>query len=272
VSSLLCGLAWSTPVLIGARVLQGASAAAMSPQVVTLIQLTFEGRARARALAWWATVISLGVVVGQVAGGALVSANVAGTSWRPIFLVNIPIGVAALLCGGRVLPDARAEAPRRPDLAGVALLSACVALLIVPLAFGRAAHWAAWVWLLLAAGLAAGVAALWHMGRLQRRGGDPVSDLSLFRHLPLALGLAAVCGMSVAYGGFLFTLTLHLQGELGFSAVRSGLTFSPYALGFAVVSLSVPRLRPARASVAILSGLAVMALAYGATALFARDG
>lgn len=271
-ASLLCGLAWSPAVLIAGRAIQGASAAAMTPQVLTLIQLTYAGKARARALAWWATVLSVGAVVGQIAGGALVSANLAGSSWRGVFLVNIPVGVTLLVVSPSVLPRRVPTATRRLDLAGVGLLCALLVEVFVALAFGREAGWAPWVWALLVVSVPTGAGAVWHLRRLARRGGDPVIDLALFHNSSLVLGLLAVCAVMIAYGGFLFTLTLYLQRALGHTPLRSGLTFGPFAVGFAVTSLGVPRLRPTVARTIILAGAAILAGSYAALGVAAWNG
>src|SRR4051794_34872468 len=115
-ASLACGAAPTAVVLVLARTVQGAAAAAMTPQVMTMLQLTFSGPLRARALAYWATVISCGAVAGQVAGGALVSLDVARLGWRPVFLVNVPIGVGLFLLGRRVLPIAGGADAQTMDL------------------------------------------------------------------------------------------------------------------------------------------------------------
>jgi EmrB/QacA subfamily drug resistance transporter len=270
-ASLLCGLAWSEEVLIGARVLQAAGAAAMSPQVVTVIQLRFADAARAKALALFAIVISFGAVAGQVLGGALVTVDLLGTSWRPVFLVNVPVGVALLAAGPRLLPVTRG-ARRGLDLGGVALLSAVVLLVIVPLVFGHEADWAPWTFACLAASVPAGALLVAHLARRRTAGGDPLVDLRLLRRPPLTLAVLSVCAVVVAYGGFLFTMTLHLQGGLGRSALSSGLTFAPYALGFAVVSLLMAGVGPGRARVLTPLGLAITALAYLGLGLAARQG
>src|SRR3954467_4225131 len=109
----------------------------MSPQVMSGLELAFHPPARARALALNATIVRAGVVVGLVLGGALVSADLLGTSWRPVFLVNVPVGVALLVVGRRVRPDTRRPVTRRLDLPGAALLSATVALVVIPLVFGH---------------------------------------------------------------------------------------------------------------------------------------
>jgi EmrB/QacA subfamily drug resistance transporter len=271
-TSLVCGLAWSPEVLVAARILQGASGAAMTPQVVTVIQLWFTGESRARALALYATVICAGAVVGQIVGGALVSADIAGSSWRPVFLVNVPVGIALMALGPRFLPHTRSDKRRPLDPVGVALLTDFVVLLMVPLVFGHQAHWATWVWVCLAAALPTGLALVLHLQREQRRGGDPLIDLCLLRHAPVSLGLTAVAAQMVAYGGFLFALTLHLQGGLGESPLRSGLTFGPYALGFAVTSLAAPMLPPRLVRRVATIGLAAMAAGYADLGLAADGG
>jgi EmrB/QacA subfamily drug resistance transporter len=271
-TSLLCGLAWSPEVLVAARVLQGASGAMMTPQVVTVIQLWYAAEARARALALYATVICAGAVVGQILGGALVSADIAGSSWRPVFLVNVPVGLALLVVGPRVLPQTRAERSRKLDPLGVALLTGFILLVMVPLVFGHQAGWASWTWASLAAAVPAGVALVLHLRREQMHGGDPLIDLGLLRRAPVALGLTSVAAQMVAYGGFLFALTLHLQGGLGESPLRSGLTFGPYALGFAVTSLAAPMLPPQLVRRVAAGGLVAMALGYFDLALLANSG
>jgi MFS family permease len=271
-TSLLCGLAWSPEVLVVSRVLQGVSGALMTPQVVTVIQLWFKDEARARALALYATVICAGAVAGQIVGGALVSADIAGSSWRPVFLVNVPVGLVLMVLGPRFLPDTRSDNPRRLDLVGVALLTDFVVLVMVPLVFGHQAHWAWWTWASLVAAVPTGAALVAHLRREQRRGGDPLIDLRLLRRAPVALGLTSVAAQMVAYGGFLFALTLHLQGGLGESPLRSGLTFGPYALGFAVTSLAAPMLPAKLVRRVAAGGLGAMAVGYAELGLAANGG
>jgi EmrB/QacA subfamily drug resistance transporter len=258
VSSLACGLAWSPEALIGARLLQGASAAAMSPQVMSVIQIAFEGPARARALALNATIVAAGVVVGLVLGGALVSADLLGTSWRPVFLVNVPVGAVLLVVGARVLPHTRSPVARRLDLPGAALLSAAVALVVIPLVFGHEAGWAWWTFACLAAALPVGVVLVRHL----RRTADPVLDLSLLGRAAFARGTVALSAQMVAYGGFLFSLTLFLQDRMGYSALECGLVFAPYAIGFALMSLAAPGLPEATLRRLMPLGLAACAAAY----------
>jgi MFS family permease len=179
-ASLGCGLAPDPAVLIVARVVQGAGAGLMFPQTLTGIQLHFAGPDRVRAIGRYALALSAGAVSGQILGGLLVSANVAGLGWRAVFLVNVPIGVLAVVAALRFLPADARSVRSRLDLAGVALLSVSVLLLVLPLTLGRSAGWPAWAWACLAASLPAGMAFLAVQDGVARRGGTPLVNLHLF--------------------------------------------------------------------------------------------
>src|SRR5437879_12754888 len=111
-ASFACGIAPASQVLIGVRAIQGAGAALMVPQVFSLIQRNFTGPARAQALSAWAASLALGGIVGQVLGGVLVSADLLGTGWRPVFLVNVLTGLVLLIASFRFLPLDRPERSR----------------------------------------------------------------------------------------------------------------------------------------------------------------
>jgi MFS family permease len=272
VMSLLAGLAWTTPVLIAARIGQGVAAAAMGPQVMTVIQLQYRGAARMKAMALLATVVSAGVVAGQVAGGLLVDLDLLGTSWRPVFLINVPVGLALLAVGPRLLPVTKRPSGRRMDWLGVALMTGVIALVMVPLVFGHEVGWAWWTWACLAAAVPTAVALGVHLRRVLARGEAPVADVRLLAAPRFGLGMAATTAVMIAYGGFLFTLTLHLQEGLGDSPLRSGLTFAPYAAGFAVTSLLVPALAPSIGRLLAPLGLALSAAGYLALGLASGGG
>lgn len=166
VASLACGLSQGTGELIAFRLLQGAGSALLIPQVLSLIQRNFTGEARTRALGAYSAVLAIGAAAGQVLGGILVSADLFGTGWRPVFLVNVPVGVALLVVAGRVLPrdggggagrggetaeertgEAATERARGLDLPGLVLLGAAVSLFTVPLVLGQEKGWPLWSWL-----------------------------------------------------------------------------------------------------------------------------
>lgn len=169
ITSLLCGLAPSIEFLVAARVAQGASAAFMVPQVLSTIQATMAGSQRARALGAYGATAGLSMVIGQLLGGALVSADLSGTGWRPSFLVNVPVAAVGLVLAARLVPETRSSDPARVDLQGTLLLGAAVPALLLPLMEGRSAGWPAWMpgsarWFRLPPVTRAGA------GRLRRRG------------------------------------------------------------------------------------------------------
>ncbi|MEU1408467.1 MFS transporter [Streptomyces sp. NPDC005728] len=240
-ASLACGLARGPAELIVFRLVQGAGAALMIPQVLSLIQRTFTGEARARALGAYSAVLAIGAAAGQVAGGVLVSADLFGTGWRPVFLVNVPVGLLLLVLGRRVLPAGRAaesERLRALDLPGLVLLGAAVSLVTVPLVLGQEEDWPLWSWLSLAASAVLFAAFCGHESRLSRRGGAPLIALRVLRHPGIGLAVFRLLAVMSVNAGFLFALTLHVQGGLGYSALRAGLSFAPTAVVFGVVSLT----------------------------------
>ncbi|MFE2014883.1 MFS transporter [Streptomyces sp. NPDC059491] len=276
-ASLACGLAAGTGQLIAFRLVQGAGSALMIPQVLSLIQRNFTGERRVRALSAYAAVLATGAAAGQVVGGVLVSADLLGTGWRPVFLVNVPIGLVLLVLGARVLPRDAHGTPTRAralDLPGLLLLAAAVSLLTVPLVLGQEQDWPLWSWLSLGGSLVFLAVFGGYESGLARRGGAPLIAPRVLR-IP-GMG-RAVLWITVAMGvnaGFLFTLTLHLQGGLGHSALRAGLTFGPAAVVFGAVGLTwrrcPPRLRralvPGGFLLAAVSALAVGGLLHDGTA------
>ena len=235
-ASLACGLAPGTGALIGARIAQGACAAVMVPQVLTGIQMSFDGRARARALSVLVLAMSGSAVVGQALGGPLIAADVLGSGWRSIFWVNVPVGVAALAGAAVLLPRARRGGAAPLDLPGVGLLTVAMALLVTPLAFGREQGWPAWTWVSLGASLAAFAAFTGFEGRLAARGGDPVINLRLLARPAVAWELTANFARTSTYFAMLFVLAQYLQQGLGRSATYSGLILVSWVAAFGVAA------------------------------------
>jgi MFS family permease len=274
-ASLACGLAQGPTGLIVFRLAQGAGSALMIPQVLSLIQRTFTGEARARALGVYSAVLATGAAAGQVLGGVLVSADLLGTSWRPVFLVNVPVGAVLLAVGRRVLPAGEAAERWRArglDLPGLVLLGAAVSLLTVPLVLGQEEDWPLWSWLSMAAAVVLFALFCGYESRLARRGGAPLISLRVLRHPGMSLAVVRLLAVMAVNAGFLFTLTLHIQGGLGYSALRAGLGFAPTAVVFGLVGLTwrrwpaswQPRLAPA--------GFALTALSVAGVGLALRDG
>lgn len=274
-SSLACGLAAGSGGLIAFRLVQGGGAALMIPQVLSLIQRNFTGEGRARALGAYSAVLATGAAAGQVVGGVLVSADLFGTSWRPVFLVNVPVGLALLVLGAKVLPrdrrDVRARA-RALDLPGLVLLAAAVSLLTVPLVLGQEQDWPFWSWVSLAVAVLVFSAFCVYESRLARRGGAPLIAPRVLRVPGMGRAVLRILLVMGVNAGFLFTLTLHIQGGLGYSALRAGLTFAPTAAVFGVIGLTWRRWPGPLQKVLVPGGFLLTALSAGAMGWLLRDG
>jgi MFS family permease len=261
-ASLACGLAPSSGSLIGFRFVQGAGAALMTPQVMSIIQQSFTGAARARALGLFTAVVAGGVVVGQAAGGLLVSADIAGSGWRPVFLLNVPIGVLLLTAGPRALPADHNRRAEPLDLPGLLVLSPAVLLVVLPLILGHDEGWPTWC----VASIVAGVALFGCFVVVERgvaaRGRRPLISTRVLR-APGLLPSAVVLVLAPAtWGAFLFTTTLHLQGDLRMTPLHSGLAFVPCVAGFALVSLTWQRLPAGWHRWLVPAGFTLAAVAY----------
>ncbi|MCK9893530.1 MFS transporter [Frankia sp. AgB32] len=173
-TSAVCGVAPQTGTLIASRFLQGASAALMTPQVMSLIQRNFAGPALARALGYFAAVIAGGVVVGEAAGGLLVSADLFDTGWRAVFLVNVPIGLLLFVAAPRVLPRDEARHGPSLDAPGLFVLSATVLLFVLPLVLGHDLGWPAWAFASLAASVVLAVVFVVVERQVSAAGGRPL--------------------------------------------------------------------------------------------------
>jgi MFS family permease len=293
-ASLACGLAMDSGVLIAARCVQGAAAAVMVPQIMSVIQMRFEGAARATALSAWGVVLATGAVVGVILGGILVSADLLGATWRPVFLVNVPFGVLLAVLVPRVvpadLPRARLSWPpapgdgsaaalpppgpgsRRLDLRGLAIAGPAVCLIVLPLVLGRELGWPAWTLGCVAAGLLLAGAFAGYERAVAARGGDPLLNLGVLRAPGLAAGLGTLLAVMAGYGGFLFVFTLHLQAGLGQSALRAGLSYIPMAGMFGLVGYFWRRLPARLHPVLVPSGLVLVGVAYLGVAVAVRGG
>ncbi len=241
-SSLACGLAPSAIALVAGRIAQGASAALMVPQVLATIQAATTGDRRARALGRYGATGGLAAVLGQVLGGLLVSANIDGTTWRPIFLVNVPIGLAGLVLAKRYVPDTRHGNPARVDTLGTTLLGVTVLAVLIPLTEGSSLRWPAWTIALLAlapfAAIAFGVAQI----RTERAGRTPLVPPSLLRHASMRRGLLLALPFFAGFGAFMFCYALLVQQGLHDSALKAGVGLVPMAVTFLIASLSTSRL------------------------------
>ncbi len=259
-ASVGCGVAAHPVELVVARLAQGFGAALMVPQVLALITALFPPAERHRALAWFGVTIGLGSIAGQVLGGALVQVDLFGWGWRTIFFVNVPIGIATIVLGNRLLPANRSSARPALDPLGVVAVTGALGLALVPLTLGRSEGWPLWLIVLLCLSVPAFALAVRYETALARRGGQPVLDVSLFHARSFAAGVAVNMGAFAYFGSVLLGLTLFLQLGLGLSALDAGLSFAPLGVGFALTSL-LTRPLIARYGARVVSYGIVLALA-----------
>ncbi len=223
-ASLLCGVAGSVGALLAGRILQGLGAALAVPQILATIHVSLHGKAHARALALYGSLGGIAFVIGQVLGGSLVSANIGGSGWRSVFLINLPFCLLSLACL-RAVPETRAARRMPPDLAGAGLLGLFLACLLLPLALGPSLHWPPACLAVLAACLPLLVALarveLWQ----ERRGRTPLLPPALLRLPSVRFALLVGGVFFTCWSGFMFVLALTLQTGAGLSPLQSGNAF-----------------------------------------------
>src|SRR5262249_42308578 len=263
-TSLICGLATTPAVLIAARVTQGISAAVLFPQVLSWMRITFVDPAeRARAFAALGLTQGLGSVAGQIVGGVLVGADLWG--WRPIFLINVPIGLLALVLAWRVLDESRADA-QKLDLAGAALSAIALSFLLYPLIEGRESGWPTWMLAMLVLSVPAMLLFVDHQHLKTRNEDAPLMDTRLFRKPAFVLGVAALFLLCTILLSFFTILAFVLQAGLGLNPLSAALTFLPFAATYVIASHVAGRF-PAHARTMLLVGGVALTASYGAMAL-----
>lgn len=229
-ASAACGTAQSVEMLILWRVIQGAMAGVMNPQITAVIQLAFPPRERGQAFGIYGSVIGIATAMGPLVGGLLIAANINGLEWEPIFLINIPIGIIATIMALRILKQTYGRGGSL-DFVGIALISAAVLLLTVPLIEGRPEGWPLWTWLSMAASIAIlPVFAGWERRRIGS-GQSPLVDVRLFRNRAFTAGMGIALTYFGGFVGIFFVASLLIQNGFGHSALYSGLTVMPFSLG-----------------------------------------
>jgi len=266
-TSLWCGLAQSGPELIAARLAQGATAALMVPQVLATLHLLFTDESRGRAFGIYGVVLGLAGAAGFALGGVLVTLDLGGLGWRVVFFVNVPFGLFIIVAALRIMPSV----PRRPgtrlDIPGAIVLFAGLLCLIGPLLFGHDVHWAPWVWLVMAAGVAI-VAAFPGLERaVARRGGMPLIDLALLADAAFMRGLCAAFFFFCANLSFYLVMTMFMQTALRIPPIYAGLVFVPLALTFVVASRHSAARARHRGTLVLIEGCAIQIAGLAALVL-----
>ncbi|WP_074769925.1 MFS transporter [Magnetospirillum fulvum] len=222
VASMLCGLATSLVPMLAGRLLQGAFGALLMPQILATIHATMHGSRHSRAVGIYTAVAGLSVVIGQVVGGWLVSADLFGLGWRLGFFVNLPVCILVVGFGLALIPETQGAGAPSMDAAGMVLFALFLLCLLLPVSLGS--DWPMMRWLIV--GLAPVGIALWRVeSRREAEGGTPLLPPSLMR-APMAMtGFLAEAAVTFCYASYLFVTALCLQSEIDFSPLRSGESF-----------------------------------------------
>ncbi|MCB0895419.1 MAG: MFS transporter [Nocardioides sp.] len=260
-SSALCGVAPDTTTLLVARLVQGAAAAAIGPTVLSLIGDVYDGPQRVRALGAYATVMGVAAASGQLVGGLLIHLDIAGSGWRAIFLVNVPVGLAALAAAPRLLPDTRIATAPRVDPAEALLVVGALTALVLPLVEGQRQGWPLWTWACLAGAVVLADLA-WLRGRsLRRRGVTPLVDPVPLRTRPVGVGTLGQALLFTGMAAYFLVLALYLQDGRGLGPLASGAVFTVVAASYMVGTSRAPALLARLGARATVAG---SALVFGA--------
>ncbi|MET9916873.1 MFS transporter [Streptomyces sp. NPDC006435] len=244
-ASALCGFAASPEMLVASRILQGGTAALMVPQVLSIVHATFPAHERGKVFGLFGAIVGLGAVSGPLLGALLTEWNIAGLEWRPIFLINLPVGIVGLVLGRKFITESKAPKALRLDLIGVALVTLGMLMLIYPLTRGRELGWPLWGYVSMAGSLLVFLALVVFERAKARKDGSPLVELSLFRVKSFAAGIAVQLTFGVGLGIFFLVWTLYMQMGLGWSELRAGVTGVPFSVAVSFAAgISVQKLVP----------------------------
>jgi EmrB/QacA subfamily drug resistance transporter len=271
IASLISGLAWNTDVLIAARLLQGGMAALMVPQVMSLMQVMFKPHERGGVMGLFGALAGVAASLGPVIGGLLIHANIAGLDWRPIFLINIPVGIFAIVAGYRYLPDGKSPHPLRLDMWGTFIVIIALFLLVFPLIQGRDLGWPAWTFGMMIASLPVMALFAWWLKYKENKDHSPLVTPSLFKTKTFVTGLIVNLVFQGAMIGFFLPFTLLIQLGLGYEVIKAALTGIPTAIGISLaIGLLGQKLIPKLGRYALSLGTVVMAAGLLTTYLFVQ--
>ncbi|MFF7950707.1 MFS transporter [Streptomyces griseorubiginosus] len=259
-ASALCGFAANPEMLVAARILQGGMAAMMVPQVLSIVHATFPAHERGKVFGLFGAVVGLGAVSGPLLGALLTEWNLFGLEWRPIFLINLPVGIAGLVLGSRFITESKAPRALKLDLVGVAMVVLGLLMLLYPLTRGEELDWPLWGYVSMVGAPLVFAALVAYERRKAARDGSPLVELSLFKVKSFAAGIAVQTVFGVGLGIFFLVWTLYMQTGLGWTPLRAGLTGVPFSLAVSTAAgLSVQQLVPRFGRKVLQAGALLMA-------------
>ncbi|MFE3036032.1 MFS transporter [Streptomyces canus] len=260
-ASALCGFAANPDMLVAARILQGGMAAMMVPQVLSIVHATFPAHERGKVFGLFGAVVGLGAVSGPLLGALLTEWNLFGLEWRPIFLINLPVGIMGLVLGSRFITESKAPRALKLDLVGVAMVVLGLLMLLYPLTRGEELDWPLWGYVSMAGAPLVFAALVAYERRKAARDGSPLVELSLFKVKSFAAGIAVQTVFGVGLGIFFLVWTLYMQTGLGWTPLRAGLTGVPFSIAVSTAAgLSVQKLVPRFGRGVLQAGALLMAV------------
>ncbi|MDN4525915.1 MFS transporter [Fictibacillus fluitans] len=243
IASVLCGISITPFMLIGSRIIQGITASLMVPQVLAYIQNSFQEDERKTAMSTYGAVIGISTIVGQVAGGLLLKLNLFQLGWRMIFLINVPIGVLALIGAVYLIRSQSSAKEKYLDLGGVALLGSALLFFLIPIISEHDLNWPVKKYIYLVLSFALFVSFLLYEKKLGRKSsGMPLVQFRLFKNKAFSVGLLIVFSFFSGNAATFFIMAFYLQEELGFTALQAAYSYTPLGIGFLIGSFIVPKM------------------------------
>jgi EmrB/QacA subfamily drug resistance transporter len=242
VASTACAFAPDATVLVVARLVQGSGAAMISSNVLSIIGVIYTGFDRVRAISIYGITLGIAAASGQFIGGLLIAANPFGLGWRAIFLINVPVGLVALILSPRFIPESHASRPRPLDLVGMALVTIGLTAVVLPLIEGPQLSWPRWTWLCLSLAVPVLAAFVAYEMRVARHGRAPLVEPSVFRKRSLSAGLVTQLALWCSMASFFLVLALYLQHGRGMNPLQAGSVFTFLAGAYLIASLRAPAL------------------------------
>jgi MFS family permease len=257
-ASLLCGMAGNIEQLLAARIVQGAGAALIMPQILATLHVTLKGTAHAKAISLFGGIGGIAFIVGQMGGGWLVSADIAGLGWRNAFFINVPICLVVLALSRRFVPETRRETPSRIDWAGTVLLAVILCCLLFPMALGPQWHWSWPLKAALFAILPLGYLMVLNARKKERENAHPLIPPRLLSLRSVRFGVLIAMLFFSVWSGFMFCMALTMQTGLGMAPWQSGNSFIALGVTYFISAWFAPRLIARyNTSTILLTGLAI---------------